>query len=391
MLNGLTNKYNIWASTLDRQDVDVMRDRIKNGANLLEDHVFQFYFLNDDFSKLPERLNRIIDNPKLRKRLVIYINPPYADAGNSRQRPGTGDNKGKTTTVNATYNKYKNMIGKATNELFVQFLIRIYYEIPAAKIANFSTLKNLQSPNFSDFRQHFQAKLEKLFLVPANSFDNVNGQFPIGFFVWNTEIKEKFEQIWADVYLEIYKQPVLNSRKRILNFDDKKGFIGKWLSNYRDKTNMSIGVLKAGNNDFQNQNQVYIQNKSTTSHYLAINITPNNLIETAIYFAVRKVIPADWLNDRDQFLFPNKKWEKDIEFHNDCLAYTLFNNSVSAKKGVNHWIPFTENEVGARTGFESHIMITFLSGEKVLNAYSDLFSNLEETKKHSEAYILLFP
>jgi hypothetical protein len=29
-------------------------------------------------------------------------------------------------------------------------------------------------------------------------------------------------------------------------------------------------------------------------------------------------------------------------------------------------------------------MITFLSGEKVLNAYSDLFSNLEETKKHSK-------
>ena len=34
LLAGLTNKYNIWASTLDRQDVEVMRDRIKNGANL---------------------------------------------------------------------------------------------------------------------------------------------------------------------------------------------------------------------------------------------------------------------------------------------------------------------------------------------------------------------
>jgi len=36
--NGLTNKYNIWVSTLDKQDVEVMHDRIKNGANLLEDH-----------------------------------------------------------------------------------------------------------------------------------------------------------------------------------------------------------------------------------------------------------------------------------------------------------------------------------------------------------------
>ena len=54
LLAGLTNKYNIWASTLDTQDVDVIRDRIKNGANLLESHVFQFDFLNDDFTKLPQ-------------------------------------------------------------------------------------------------------------------------------------------------------------------------------------------------------------------------------------------------------------------------------------------------------------------------------------------------
>ncbi|MDR2839684.1 MAG: hypothetical protein LBV75_00235, partial [Paludibacter sp.] len=62
LLAGLTNKYNIWASTLDKQDVDVMRDRIKNGANMLDDHVFQFDFLNDDFSKLPQGLQNIIND-----------------------------------------------------------------------------------------------------------------------------------------------------------------------------------------------------------------------------------------------------------------------------------------------------------------------------------------
>jgi len=67
LLAGLTNKYNIWASTLDNQDVEVMHDRIKNGANLLDDHVFQFDFLNDDFSKLPRPLHDIINNPEKRK------------------------------------------------------------------------------------------------------------------------------------------------------------------------------------------------------------------------------------------------------------------------------------------------------------------------------------
>ncbi len=84
LLHGLTNKYNIWASTLDRQDVEVMHDRIKNGANLLDDHVFQFDFLNDDFTKLPRPLQDIINNEEKRKKLVIYINPPYAEAGKLR-------------------------------------------------------------------------------------------------------------------------------------------------------------------------------------------------------------------------------------------------------------------------------------------------------------------
>ena len=60
LLNGLTSIYNIWASTLDKQDVDVMHDRIDSGANLLTSHVFQFDFLNDDFTKLPAELQKII-------------------------------------------------------------------------------------------------------------------------------------------------------------------------------------------------------------------------------------------------------------------------------------------------------------------------------------------
>ncbi|TAE15893.1 MAG: hypothetical protein EAZ95_08210, partial [Bacteroidetes bacterium] len=78
LLAGLVDNRRIWASTLDRQDVDVMHDRIKNGANLLEDNVFQFDFLNDDFSKLPKDLQDVITNPKTQEKLVIYINPPYA-------------------------------------------------------------------------------------------------------------------------------------------------------------------------------------------------------------------------------------------------------------------------------------------------------------------------
>lgn len=195
LLTGLTNKYKIWASTLDQQDVEVMHDRIKNGANLLDEHVFQFDFLNDDFTKLPKSLLDILNNEVKRKKLVVYINPPYAEAGDSKQRTSTGKNKQGTTIDNNTYFKYKDNIGKATNELFTQFLIRIYTEIPDCIIANFSKIKILKSSNFIEFREAFKADLKKLFLAPANTFDNVKGKFPIGFYIWDTKNKINFEKI----------------------------------------------------------------------------------------------------------------------------------------------------------------------------------------------------
>ncbi|MDR2474313.1 MAG: hypothetical protein LBD45_00505, partial [Bacteroidales bacterium] len=99
LLAGLTNKYKIWASTLDKAEVDIMHDRIENGANLLEDHVFQFDFLNDDFSKLPEGLQKIINSPQLRKKLIIYINPPYAEtAKNETHNEGRINKRGVSFT-----------------------------------------------------------------------------------------------------------------------------------------------------------------------------------------------------------------------------------------------------------------------------------------------------
>lgn len=82
----------------------------------------------------------------------------------------------------------------------------------------------------------------------------------------------------------------------------------------------------------------------------------------SIFLAVRKVIPATWLNDRDQFLFPNDGWQKDLEFQTDSLVYTLFNNNIQSKFGTNYWIPYTEEEVSAQEAFDSHFMSDYLHG-----------------------------
>ena len=109
---------------------------------------------------------------------------------------------------------------------------------------------------------------------------------------------------------------------------------------------------------------------------LKVKISQLNLLGICIYFAVRHCIVATWLNDRDQFLYPNDGWKSDTEFQNDCLAFTLFHsqNQISSKEGINHWIPFTEQEINAREKFESNFMTDFISGKHKIEMPSDLIN-----------------
>jgi hypothetical protein len=382
LLTGLINKYNIWASTLDTQDVDVMYERIEtmnknsvkgDGANLLHDHVFQFDFLNDEFSKLPKSLQDIINDSEKRKKLVVYINPPYAEiAGNK-----IGVN------LSIMHDKYAAQLEVANRELFAQFLIRIYNEIQGCKIAEFSKLKTLSGSNFKTFRKYFLAKLEKCFVVPANTFDNVKGLFPIGFKIWNTEIKNAFEEIQADVY---DKNGNELSKHGFYSYNESE-YISKWVTSFKIKSDNYIGWLEGvTRNDFQSQQGICILNKKEQIAVpRGIAIFDKNLIEVSICFAVRKVIEATWLNDRDQFLYPNDSWKTDSEFQNDCLTFTLFSNNIQSQYGVNNWIPFTVYEVVSREKFDSNFMTNFIAGKMEKNVVSEpsLFEKSKSTRTTS--------
>lgn len=355
---GLTNKYRVWASTLDQQDVDVMKERIKNGANLLESHVFQFDFLNDSFEKLPEGLREIVNDPERRKRLVIYINPPYAEVSTIG-----GGKKGVNQTK--VHDKYADLLGTAGRELYTQFLIRMGEELSGCTIGHFSTLKILQGGAFEKFRTAFRPELKSLFMVPANTFDNVKGEFPIGFFIWDTAQTRDFVSITADVYAR--DGQFLEPKEIRLNVDCP--LITEWVAiNIPLKpTGDAIGFLaKTNSNDFQNNNIICILNKKEQlPNPRGRWIDSGCLLICSVYYAVRKCIEATWLNDRDQFLYPNDGWKTDAEFLGDCLVYTLFHgqNRISSVHGPNHWIPFTEAEVDAKECFQSHFMSDLLAGK----------------------------
>ena len=396
-----SNPRNIFMSTLDKADIDVM----KATKTCISAERFQYDYLNDDIdelgnfnyklsNKLPQALQDAI---KSKKKILILINPPYAEATNSdnvfsqETESKTGVSK---TRIGAIMNQTN--YGYAARELFVQFLARISKEIPNATLAMFSTLKYVNAPNFDEFRKNWNAEFQSGFVVHSKAFDGINGNFPIGFLVWQTNqsVKSPINEVVLEALdknavpigeKKFYNLPLnsyLNSwidriktdsinipLKNAITTQLNKAKVTTWVSN-------AIGYLWANSNDMQQANQTAIFS-SVFSAGNGYYITSENLWKCSVFFAVRRLIKKTWLNDRDQFLKPLNPLSE--EFKTDCLIWMLFNGSnLTASANnlewknknwsiVNHFIPYTEAEVGAPERFESDFMVQYLS-DKTLSA-----------------------
>ena len=184
-----SNPRNLYMSTLDQADVDVM----KATKTCVAAQRFQYDYLNDDIAddgkidysltgKVPAGLRKAIAEGK---KILVLINPPYAEAANS------AGSEGKTDVANTQMANSMGEYGYASRELFTQFLVRILKELPKATVAIFSKLKYISAPNFEKFREAWHAKYLGGFVVHSKAFDGLEGNFPIGFLVWSTDQNAK--------------------------------------------------------------------------------------------------------------------------------------------------------------------------------------------------------
>jgi hypothetical protein len=182
-----SNHRNLFMSTLDAEDIDIM----KATKTCVAATRFQYDYLNDDITdsgeidytltnKVPQALRDAIASGK---KILVLINPPYAEAGGGID--GKKNKIGVEQTKINTIMKRKE-IGYASKELFVQFVVRISQEIPSATIAMFSNLKYVNASNFEKFREAWNADYLGGFVVHSKAFEGLGGEFPIGFLVWKT-------------------------------------------------------------------------------------------------------------------------------------------------------------------------------------------------------------
>jgi hypothetical protein len=163
-----------------------------------------------------------------------------------------------------------------------------------------------------------------------------------------------------------------------------------------------LGYLYVNSNDIQHATQ---ETLITSSIYTGGNgngfyITAANLWQAAIVFSVRRLIKPTWLNDRDQFLQPTGELTQ--TFKTDCLIWMLFNGSnltASANELewnhqtwsiVNHFIPFSEAEVGAPGRFESDFMVQYLAEQTAHAPLSpEAVAVLDEGRRLWQAYFAI--
>jgi len=415
-----SNPRNIYMSTLDAADVDVM----KATKTCVAAQRFQYDYLNDDITddgkidysltnKIPASLRKAIADGK---KILVLMNPPYAEAANSQ------GNEGKTdvakTNIGALMNNTE--YGYAARELFMQFIARIGIEIPTATIAMFSTLKYVNAPNFEKFREVWTAKYLGGFVVHSKAFDGLKGNFPIGFLVWKTNNNKVNKTLITEINVEVLDKnanPI--GEKSFYNLPNST-FLSEWMGRLKKNNVDVIPLINAvtpstktehvrntkwsdnaiahffcNGNDLQNSGTMtaIFSSAHSIGHAGGYFVTSDNLWQAAIIFSVRRLIKPTWLNDRDQFLQPAKPLTE--EFKTDCLIWMLFNGSnltASAndlewnnKKWsiVNHFIPFTEEEVNAPGRFESDFMVQYLKDKKLSKEAKQV---LHEGKQLWKAY-----
>ncbi|MFA5571460.1 MAG: N-6 DNA methylase, partial [Candidatus Bathyarchaeia archaeon] len=159
----------LFMSTLEQNEVDYLQqEKIFPGAK-----IFQFDFLNDPIEKMPKKLRQILKNEKV----VILMNPPFGAAN-------AGINKG-VNKAGVIKNKYsgREALGKAANELFVQFLWRCEQLCPQAIIGLYSKLKFITAPTFTCFRDLYPKVVNAGFVFHCSCFHGVTGKWPVSFSV----------------------------------------------------------------------------------------------------------------------------------------------------------------------------------------------------------------
>ncbi len=340
----LTKDYNfkeLYCSTLNNEDYE--KSELINSSG----YKFKYDFLNDSLENLPHNLKKAIDN---KTPIVIFINPPYATAGTMG---ATNDHKESVGKNSVNKLMIESGMGRASMNLYAQFLFRILEIVPWAKICIFCPPLFLSGSSFKNFRKKMfkTHSFKNGFLFKASHFTNVTKDWGVSFVILENLPainKSSFELDTIDLN-ETTKHLEKTGTKKIYNTDFEKS-ASKFVK-VKSKNKIYAPILTSATNikteDVKNtvkldpnflgyfdckSNNVYYNDtrvalySSAFSDSCGSSITAENFYETTTLFTARRAIMPNWLNCKDEYLCPDETHEKWLFFKYNSLVYSIFNN-----------------------------------------------------------------
>lgn len=354
----LTRDYNfthLYCSTLHETDLDLGRKNNKNSSK------FVFDFLNDDINmvhsdslscyKIDKNLLKAL---KTNKKILIFINPPFAEAGNDRSKGRKIKTGASQTEIAKVMNEES--LGKCSHQLYIQFLFRILklkqiFKLTDINIGLFSPTLLLTGPKFEKFREIFlnDFSFEKGFMFNASNFSNVSNQWEIGFSIWKSGESKNKENFKFKIK-EISKEGTINviGEKEVYNVPKSKR-ASEWIKvrnknedretiTLKSAVNLDEQIVKTSkealgylindsNNVYANTKGVYLMSSKVTRHLKTTEINENNFDQCLSLFAARTLVKSNWLNQKDEYMIPNIQSTYYNQWIDDCTIYSIFENS----------------------------------------------------------------
>lgn len=339
----LTKDYrfnDLFCSTLLPSEIEITKETNPDA------NIFQFDFLNDCDDKIPESLLQKLQN---NSPLVFFINPPYGEAN---PKGGIEAN----TIISTRLGKQMKKDGINGCEYVRQFLYRIAqikttFHLSNIYVCCFTNPSWLLKPNSHSFRDMWFNNFHFLkgIMFNAGEFPGCSNTWGITFNIWKNGMQENIN-LFPHILLENRDGQIVGiGGKNLQNNDNRETLTTveyvtapldgqtRWEHDVivcADTKKMQFakrkvsvydhycGRLTCNGNDVQQNNICSISN---TYHKDGnrINITNANFVEACVVLTIKKLVQANWINQKDQY---NLLVDIPDQFKYDCLVYAAFQN-----------------------------------------------------------------
>jgi hypothetical protein len=342
-------------STAEKSDIEAITQQDYN-ANA---SIFQYDFLNDDalspYVIGPNRIPASVDSQlkeaaKAGKRIVFFMNPPYAEDGVM----GTGTETKKGVALTAT-NKEMNVLGRAARQLYAQFMFRCskiaeQYGFEKKTVAVYSKPTFISSGSYKPFRDYWYSRFsfKDGMLFQASNFADVSGAWGISFTLWNegktdaslplpVELKE-FQDftIITPGNKSLYNADGREASEWVETSQKTTGDTPKFSSGLKIQEKWSggssigsLGILcSKGNNLVDSATGcMFLSGKPTDKGRRHFDLLPINWHRSTALYAARKLVAGNWMNDKDEYLKPDETIAGYQQWNDDAMVYSLLHNS----------------------------------------------------------------